>query len=279
MRTEKSYEQLNRLASFLRDRVAEKIQEKPQYSVRQLALKLQVSHSFLSQVLAGKKKLSFDRGLQMSHALGLDENNKLEFMEILKEINSDVIPVHFLHLFKQDNLINDFKIDNVELLKVFHHWYHIAILDLTGCDNFKSDRDWIAKRLGISRIEVISATDRLLKLGFLKEKNGRLTKSVKKLSFPTKKSHYWMRNLHLQMIQKAIVHLEKEHAQSSFNKRDVTGITMAIDPNKIEEAKLIIKEFRQNMSRFLMSGKCTEVYQLNIQFFPLTKEIQKNNND
>jgi hypothetical protein len=46
---------------------------------------------------------------------------------------------------------------------------------------------------------------------------------------------------------------------------------MAIDPRKMEEAKRRIEEFKNQMADLLTEGNCKEVYQLNIQFFPLTK--------
>ena len=48
-------------------------------------------------------------------------------------------------------------------------------------------------------------------------------------------------------------------------------MTLAIDPEKIPEAKLIIREFRKKMGSLLNSGTKREVYQLGIQFYPVTK--------
>ncbi len=46
---------------------------------------------------------------------------------------------------------------------------------------------------------------------------------------------------------------------------------MAVDSEKIPEAKILIKEFRQKMSALLESGKKDEVYQLAVQLYPLSK--------
>ena len=52
--------------------------------------------------------------------------------------------------------------------------------------------------------------------------------------------------------------------------RDITSMTMAIDKNKIPEAKRKIKQFRRNLCQFLESGEKNEVYNLNVQLIPLT---------
>ncbi|MNL64824.1 hypothetical protein D3C87_1890770 [compost metagenome] len=52
--------------------------------------------------------------------------------------------------------------------------------------------------------------------------------------------------------------------------RDFSSTTLAIDLDKLTEAKTIIREFRQKMSALLRDGNKTDVYQLAIQFYPLT---------
>lgn len=47
-------------------------------------------------------------------------------------------------------------------------------------------------------------------------------------------------------------------------------MTMALSLNKVPEAKTIIREFRQKMSALLKDGYKTDVYQMAIQFYPLT---------
>ena len=52
--------------------------------------------------------------------------------------------------------------------------------------------------------------------------------------------------------------------------RDFSSTTVAVDLEKLPEAKTIIREFRQKMTALLRDGNKTDVYQLAIQFFPLT---------
>lgn len=57
--------------------------------------------------------------------------------------------------------------------------------------------------------------------------------------------------------------------------RDFSSATVAIDLEKLPEAKTIIREFRQKMSALLRDGEKTDVYQLAIQFYPLTENAKK----
>jgi uncharacterized protein (TIGR02147 family) len=74
-----------------------------------------------------------------------------------------------------------------------------------------------------------------------------------------------------QILEKTIDSLEND----TIDSRSMTGMTMAIDPAKIAEAKKLISEFNQKISRLLENGKQTEVYELQIALFPLTKNHRK----
>ena len=52
--------------------------------------------------------------------------------------------------------------------------------------------------------------------------------------------------------------------------RDFSAMTIALDLEKLPEAKTIIREFRQKMGTLLRNGNKTEVYQLAIQLYPLS---------
>jgi uncharacterized protein (TIGR02147 family) len=58
--------------------------------------------------------------------------------------------------------------------------------------------------------------------------------------------------------------------------RDYSSINFTFDPAQMTELKVIIREFRKKVSALAKSGeKRSEVYQLAVQTYPLTKP--KNN--
>ena len=68
--------------------------------------------------------------------------------------------------------------------------------------------------------------------------------------------------------------------ETSIDYRDFSTLAVAIDLNKIPEAKAIIREFRQKMAKLMSEGERTEVYELAIQLYPITRlrnpELQVN---
>ena len=159
---------------------------------------------------------------------------------------------------------------DVEKYHLISSWYHLAILDLTTTRNFISNSQWIADRLGITRIEVDSAVERLLVLGFLQKKNGGLKKTVQHMHWVPENSKAAVRSYHKQMLVRAASELEKTDDQS-FARRSITGNSLAIDSARIDEAKQAIYEFEKDFAKRFTSGSPDEVYHFNLQFFPSTQ--------
>ena len=271
MKTE-AFNPKEQVAEILRECLAEKMHKNGRYSARAFARDINVSPAFISMLLAGKKKLSLDRAQQIASALEMSERKRNNF---LRTVALSSLPTRTSSqnienlLFNRRDRQEIFPIET-DQFKFFNNWYNIAILDLTGCDNFKSDVAWIANRLQLSPILVKDAVDRLIRLNLLKKENGKLKKTNDHISIPTHAPENTVRNFHQQMIDKAKENLNSQ-TQTDFKRRDISAITFSIDPRKVEEAKKLINDFKNQISDFLTEGKCTEVYQLNMQFFPLTK--------
>ena len=60
--------------------------------------------------------------------------------------------------------------------------------------------------------------------------------------------------------------------QVPVEKRDLSFITLAIDTKKLPKAKEMVRTFRRRLANYLSQGKRTQVYTINIQLFPLTKD-------
>ena len=114
------------------------------------------------------------------------------------------------------------------------------------------------------------AVVRLRRLGMLSVTKKSWKKVHSRLEIPTARPEEAIRHFHLQMIQKAIDAANSTNAED-FAARDITGMTMPLNPARLPEAKARIKRFRRSLMSYVTRGKCTELYQLNVQLFPLTR--------
>ena len=134
----------------------------------------------------------------------------------------------------------------LDAIRVMSDWYHVAILDLVLLKDFDPRIGKIAAYLGITEIEAKLAVERLLKLGLLVRRNGRLVKVSEELLSPTDIPSEGLRRLHSQMIAKAGESLEGQ----SIDRRYISSRTMAIDRGISPSSKYWSRNFWRKLERW-----------------------------
>ncbi len=220
------------------------------FSLRAFSSQLQMNHSALLEFLNGKRKIG-PRGA----------NRIAQSMMLPPEVREKV--------FTRPTASMTYSTLQADQFRSISEWYHFAILSLAETKGFKSDSDWIAKRLGIRRQEAQMAIDRLLRLKMIERQGTKLVPTGQAFSSPDGVADLAVRSTHHKYLEMAQESLHRD----SVDQRDFTSITMAIDPKKIPEARKRIRKFRDELCTYLESKDKIEVYEFCLQLFPLTKEI------
>jgi uncharacterized protein (TIGR02147 family) len=256
---------------YLKGELELRVASNPRYSLRAFARDLSLSPQMLSYVLNGKKGISVEAAVEIADCLGLDPAEASYFVDLVTFVHSKSSKAKKLAEFRIEERQNSepkFKSLEVEAFKAIADWHHYAILELSLTEDFKSDPKWISERLGTSTFEVTQALERLEKLELLEsDKRGILRKTDLNISANYGVPSSALRKLAKQLLQKAIDSLESQ----SIEVRDVTNITMAIDPSLLPEAKKMITDFRRKLCKFLEQGNRTEVYSFAPALFRLTQ--------
>ena len=250
----------------LKDELSSRCERNSRYSLRAFAHSMEVDVGALSRVLSGKQIPSHKLTTKFLKALGLDSAEYDHFLTSLSEAQKKRPLQRRSPHFKMTSPHSRPTSLNHDAYRIISEWYHMAILELTFTEDFNSDPNWIAHNLGISVTESRLAVDRLLNLGLLKMKNSRLTKTSEQLS--TEDKHLTtpaLKRNQKQFLEKALYSLEND----KIEERNMSSMTMAIDPKKIKAAKKMIHEFNQELCKFLESGKRKRVYNLEISLYPL----------
>lgn len=254
-------------ADFVTSALAQKRQRNPSYSLRAMARDLGVSHTYLSLVKNGRKQISAHQAQWMGEALKLDEMTRAHFVKsALQTVSArsrgpKPLPKKVEAFLKLEG----------ERARALPEWFYFAVADLTLTKGFQADPAWIAKRLSITPSQAELALSRLQKLGLIEKHLGGWQKTNAFLHLPADRSVAQMRRLHRTMILKSLAALQSPK-KSDFERRDITGCLIPTNPARLAEAKKRIARFRKQMIRFLSDGECTELYQMNVQLFPLTRE-------
>ncbi len=224
------------------------------FTLRAMANRVKLSPGRLSELMSGKRRITPKAAQKIAVQLGLDPRRQAQFVATAQA------PVR--HQYRRLEL---------DQFSVIADWYHFAILSLMETKNFRSSESWIASRLGISAIQVKAAIFRLQRLGLIKSENDEWISSGGHLETPSDIVSSALRKSHRQDLQRAIAALDG----IPLDERDITSMTMAIDPRRLPEAKARIKQFRKDMAAFLESGVATEVYSLNVQLIPISKKSKE----
>jgi uncharacterized protein (TIGR02147 family) len=242
----------------------------PRYSLRAYARHLGLHSATLSMVLKGQRSLPAKNITQVAQKLALAPKDQSLFFESFYKIKS-----------KLDDIKVDLESDKRFLLdesyyKVIAEWEHYALLTLFDLSEFNPTIDQISERLTISTTRAEVVLNNLISSGLVKTDGaGKLVATHEQVRTTSDIKSSALRQSHLESLELA----KKKLEDIEVALRDFSSTTVAIDLEKLPEAKTIIREFRQKMTALLRDGENkSEVYQLAIQFYPLTNLKSKKSN-
>jgi len=239
--------------SFLQTELVRRTKVNPRFSLRAFAKMLDVQSGFLSKLLLGQRRVTPATVRRFGHKLGLSMR-EIEFYE--KSCDGE------------DAGESEFREIAYDHFQIVSDWYHFAILELAVIEGFESNNRWIARVLGISVAEVQDAIDRLVRLNYLSIDEDGTWEILEghTTTLGTVETASALRQFQKQILEKAIMALET----TAIEKRDQSGMTMAIDSSRLPAAKEKVKKFRRELCAFLEGGnKNDSVYQLSISLYPL----------
>ncbi len=266
-------------AEIMKREFSRRVEKNPAYSLRSFARALQISSTTLSLIFSGSRVPSVQVTERLVSALSLSPKEESEFLASLIKVHKrkgvSSRKSYFLSRFSEDQ-VKDRRLNKAELdLKLFQvisDWYHYAIMMLMESEGAKPEPQWIAKQLGISVIEAKTALARLLSLGLLRpRKNGTLSVDASYLTTADKHVTTMALKKHQrQILEKSIQSLENDPIET----RNISSLTMSIDPERLPKAKDMIEDFNQKLCAFLEGGNRKQVYQLSVALFPIQKIIR-----
>ncbi|RYZ89824.1 MAG: TIGR02147 family protein, partial [Proteobacteria bacterium] len=151
--------------------------------------------------------------------------------------------------------------------QVIAEWEHYAVLTLFDCEKFEPSVESIQERLNIKKTRAEVVVDNLLKYGLLKiDQSGRLNKAHSSVKTSEDTFSQALRESHRETLELG----KQKIDEIAIELRDFSSLMVAVDKEKIPAAKEAIREFRRKMLSLFEDGEKTEVFQLAIQFYPVS---------
>jgi uncharacterized protein (TIGR02147 family) len=250
---------------------------RPFFSYRFIGNRVGMDSSYVIKVLQGNLHITSKKINDFIKLLELDEP-EAEYFETL---------VHFgrAKTESQRKLYFDrlFSLSSVKAQKLephqyefFQKWYYSAIWAVINCAPFNGDFHALAQKCmpEITTRDAKIAVNLLVKLGLIiKEVDGNYHTTGQNLTTGWKWYSQAIENNQREMIRLA------EEAIGRFTKeaRDISTVTIGIDEKALPEIREHIQQFRSSLISIVNSYAGTgRVYQLNIQLFPLSTDLEKN---
>lgn len=230
------------------------------YSLRSFSTAVGISPGRLSELIAGKRRMTLKQADRIADRLNYAPAARLQLIKVVSDQDG-------IRKTKASRVSKaKFTTVSADSFQIIADWQHFAILSLMDTNSFKNDSQWIARRLGITKPLAAMSIERLCRVGLLRKQNGQLLKTGNDLETTHDISSPALRISHRQTLMQAAEALDSIPVEL----RDITSISMAIDPSKIPRAKKLIRSFRHRLCELLEADEQSEVFNLNIQLVPVT---------
>ena len=236
-----------------------------------------VSPSYLKDVCSGKTNLSKVTMGRVAAAIGLVDH-EVEYFEAMVQFGNaktDETKKKFLEQMQSMALDHKVRVVDKDAFEYYDSWKNPVLRELAPLMPGAMPGE-IAKvcTQEVSALEVRKSLAFLERAGFLKQVGENIYEQTEKSVEGSKEGlPLAIRSMHREMGNLAVDSLDRFTA----NERNVTGVTMGIDRETYERIVHELDECRKRITAMAEACKnIKQVYRLNLQFFPLSKEIAKN---
>ncbi len=242
-------------AQILKEELYKRKLRNSSYSLRAFARDLQIGSTSLSDVMSNKRRLSKKNLQKVADKLALSPK-ELDIIENEIQGNYKKSKEEVQHLELRE-----------DQFRLISDWYYLALLNFANLPDNYADADYLAQRLGLPASTIQEALERLVRLDLIKIEEGRIIRTAAPLTTTHEIASIAIRKHHRDQLHLA----EKSLDQDDIKNRNFNSITMAINPEKIDKAKEIIRKTVSKIENTLEDETPKEVYVLNFHLFPVSR--------
>ena len=268
---------------YLQEFLAEhKKDAEPDYSHKMILAKMGISSTgFLSNVIAGRKNLTPIQIIKLAKILKMNKAESAYFEAMVYFTQAKLIDEkneYFNRLVTLQKV--NLKVLDKRKMSVFSKWYYVVVRELLYFYRYNgSNPSGLGHKVEptIRHSEAEQAVRYLEELGLIVKGDNGYYKQVENAVT----SGDEVRSLHLTNFQLATMELAKRAIQKiPAAERDVSVLTMTLSQDTFQMVKSELQHIRKRIAKIAVDeDKPDRVYQLNIQFFPVTKKPEVSSSD
>lgn len=255
---------------FLKDHFNQKKSTHPQWSFGMWAKQMGLSSvSAITMIINGQRHAG--KGIQdkICQYFKFQEKEERYFRELVKiQKSAKDDPSYVVLMLEQSQEIKELKGTTEDKIQLVFNWASYAIREITQLKEFKNDPEWISKRLKnkISPDMISVIIKQMIQEGVLSDEDGKL-RPTNHIVPKQEINREHARQYHTDQMENG-----KEAFDVPFTERAFHGSTLTVKKENLAEMKDFIRDFQIKFSEKFEANPGDEVYQLNLQFFPLSKK-------
>lgn len=232
------------------------------------------SPSYLKMVIDGSRNLTPSSIQQVAKAFKFGKRDAAYFEALVlfnqaRTEKEKELYLERLSVLKPREQLRGIEKDQFEY---YTNKFFVMLREMVALPHFQEDPQWIAQHVyaAVKPKDVEHALGVLLRLGLLtRNADGKLAQADASLTTPSEVQSLELMQYHRSMLDDAKESLHTVEADL----RDVTSLTIPIPHAAVNEIKRRIQNFREEILDYINKGSqdFCDVYQLNMQLFPLTK--------
>lgn len=264
--------------AFLLAHVQDKRKENPQWTYgiwsRKLGLK---DPSSITKILQGQRHPGKQITDRLTKYFNFNSNEGQYFHDLVSfyKVKDDPrLSVLLLEKMGKQNPDLNSKILDDKSFALISNWYCFAVREMVRLDGFFEDPDWISKSFNfkVTPSEAERAISMLLQVGLLERDNAGKLK-VRNGIFKTETDYVSeaLKRFHESSLDNAKLALLTIDVQD----REFLASVFAMRRSNIPQAKELIREFKDRFESLLEEDNTDAIFQIQIQFYPLTKKMRQ----
>jgi uncharacterized protein (TIGR02147 family) len=267
--------------SFLRDFYKYEKKRNPKFSHRYIAQKVGfTSSSFFSQIIKVQSNITPRLAINFARLMKLNKT-ETEYFQLLVQYNQAKSHEETKYFYEKILSFRRPKIKKIEAnqYKLLNKWYNIAIRQILGILPFKGDYKQLAKTVepAIKPNDAKKAIQLLMDLGLIKKDAQGYHKSTDpSITTGEKSNAVGVQSYLLETLELARQAIDR----FPQNKRKMSTLTLSISETGLKAMEERLQTFRKELLEIAENDDNVDrVYQLNLQFFPMSKIVKGGYNE
>lgn len=263
---------------FLKDKYAELKLKSPAFSYRYFSKKCGYSSpNFLKLVIDGKRNLSADSIDKFALFFEFNKAERDYFSKLVhfNQAKNSTEKNEFAQNILRSTIFKRLNPLSQDQFEYYANWYDVAIREILATKKLKLDAKAISNLLvpKVSERKVEESLERLMRLGLIKRSQNRFVQTDELVTTGDEVSSAAIAKHHREMFKLASDSIDT----IDRSLRDISGVTISLSNESIDELKLMIQRFRKNVLELSeRENDKQSVYQVSIQMFPLSEVEIKN---